>query len=199
MVAGSSARSHSGLDTAQMAEIHRMNELHAWVAQTTDEMASEYQRIRARATEDPGTAGDEGEENWARALDRIRSAGRGAGCCQCGPCVPTPRIRRSGRRARHNRASSLASLAAARYAERLAPSMVCKISCSRTGMASAGCCLARARATSSLRRRVHPPCGQRPRPRQCRPPTAATRTVGFRRARAEGTAGLAARRVSIVA
>ncbi|WP_206379176.1 DUF6602 domain-containing protein [Sphingobium yanoikuyae] len=33
--------------------------------QVTDEMASEYQRIFERTTEDPGTAGDEGEENWA--------------------------------------------------------------------------------------------------------------------------------------
>ena len=31
-------------------------------------MASEYERIYARAAEDPGTAGDEGEENWATLL-----------------------------------------------------------------------------------------------------------------------------------
>ncbi|NMO56060.1 hypothetical protein HH310_33380 [Actinoplanes sp. TBRC 11911] len=31
-------------------------------------MASEYDRIRSRALEDPGTAGDEGEENWAQLL-----------------------------------------------------------------------------------------------------------------------------------
>lgn len=31
-------------------------------------MASEYQRIYARTAEDPGTAGDEGEENWAALL-----------------------------------------------------------------------------------------------------------------------------------
>jgi hypothetical protein len=30
----------------------------------TDEMATEYNRIQMRATEDPGTAGDQGEENW---------------------------------------------------------------------------------------------------------------------------------------
>lgn len=35
------------------------------MAQVSDEMASEYARIYARAAEDPGTAGDEGEENWA--------------------------------------------------------------------------------------------------------------------------------------
>lgn len=39
--------------------------LHTFMAQITDEMASEYARIYARAAEDPGTAGDEGEENWA--------------------------------------------------------------------------------------------------------------------------------------
>lgn len=31
-------------------------------------MASEYDRIQKRATEDPGTAGDQGEENWAELL-----------------------------------------------------------------------------------------------------------------------------------
>src|ERR1700722_12317245 len=42
--------------------------LHTFMAQVTDEMASEYARIYARAAEDPGTAGDEGEENWAGLL-----------------------------------------------------------------------------------------------------------------------------------
>jgi hypothetical protein len=42
--------------------------LHMFMAQVTDEMASEYERIYARAVEDPGTAGDEGEENWATLL-----------------------------------------------------------------------------------------------------------------------------------
>ena len=32
------------------------------------EMASEYDRIQKRAQEDPGTAGDQGEENWAALL-----------------------------------------------------------------------------------------------------------------------------------
>ncbi|MFI6153319.1 DUF6602 domain-containing protein [Kitasatospora sp. NPDC051170] len=32
------------------------------------EIQLEYERIRARAMEDPGTAGDEGEENWASLL-----------------------------------------------------------------------------------------------------------------------------------
>jgi Domain of unknown function (DUF6602) len=36
--------------------------------QVSDEIGAEYARIVARAKEDPGTAGDEGEENWARVL-----------------------------------------------------------------------------------------------------------------------------------
>ncbi|RYV01056.1 hypothetical protein SOPP22_16790 [Shewanella sp. OPT22] len=36
--------------------------------QISNEMASEYSRIQKRATEDPGTAGDQGEENWAELL-----------------------------------------------------------------------------------------------------------------------------------
>src|SRR5690242_16579588 len=43
-------------------------ELDVWIEQTTAQMSSEYVRIRARASEDPGTAGDEGEESWARVL-----------------------------------------------------------------------------------------------------------------------------------
>lgn len=42
------------------------HDLHTFMAQITAEMGSEYDRIYARAAEDPGTAGDEGEENWAR-------------------------------------------------------------------------------------------------------------------------------------
>lgn len=36
--------------------------------QISQEMASEYDRIQKRASEDPGTAGDQGEENWATLL-----------------------------------------------------------------------------------------------------------------------------------
>lgn len=38
------------------------------MAQVTSEMASEYERIFSKTAEDPGTAGDEGEENWAQLL-----------------------------------------------------------------------------------------------------------------------------------
>ena len=34
----------------------------------TDQLAAEYERIQKRAKEDPGTAGDQGEENWATVL-----------------------------------------------------------------------------------------------------------------------------------
>ena len=36
--------------------------------QNNSEMAAEYDRIQRRAAEDPGTAGDQGEENWAELL-----------------------------------------------------------------------------------------------------------------------------------
>lgn len=38
------------------------------MSEVTDEMASEYARISQRVNEDPGNAGDEGEENWADLL-----------------------------------------------------------------------------------------------------------------------------------
>lgn len=42
-----------------------VHDLHDFMRQISVEMASEYQRIRRRSVEDPGTAGDQGEENWA--------------------------------------------------------------------------------------------------------------------------------------
>lgn len=44
------------------------HDLHDFMAQVSDEMAAEYDRIRKRTQEDPGTAGDQGEENWAALL-----------------------------------------------------------------------------------------------------------------------------------
>lgn len=41
------------------------HELAVLLQQVQETLASEYQRIVGRAHEDPGTAGDEGEENWA--------------------------------------------------------------------------------------------------------------------------------------
>lgn len=46
----------------------RKHELHAYLGQDLDTLRDEYRRIFSRATEDPGTAGDEGEANWAKLL-----------------------------------------------------------------------------------------------------------------------------------
>ena len=44
------------------------NDLIAYMQDATHIMQSEYDRIRKRAVEDPGTAGDNGEENWAELI-----------------------------------------------------------------------------------------------------------------------------------
>ena len=46
----------------------KTHDLYDFMRQLSDEMAAEYNRIRKRTTEDPGTAGDQGEENWAELL-----------------------------------------------------------------------------------------------------------------------------------
>ncbi|MEU2716512.1 DUF6602 domain-containing protein [Streptomyces sp. NPDC007205] len=46
------------------------HEVESYVRQATREIQDEYERISFRAAEDPGTAGDEGEENWAHVLRR---------------------------------------------------------------------------------------------------------------------------------
>ena len=46
----------------------KSHDLHDFMNQITSEMSFEYERIQKRATEDPGTAGDQGEENWAKLL-----------------------------------------------------------------------------------------------------------------------------------
>lgn len=40
----------------------------SFMRQATEAMAADYRRIQARVREDPGTAGDQGEENWAALL-----------------------------------------------------------------------------------------------------------------------------------
>lgn len=67
-----------GTDVAE-----QQHELHTFLAQDLETMASEYNRIRGRSTEDHGTAGDEGEEAWAALLRdwlpdsyQIRTKGR---------------------------------------------------------------------------------------------------------------------------
>ncbi|GAA2392056.1 DUF6602 domain-containing protein [Dactylosporangium salmoneum] len=53
------------LDSEKIKPPH---ELETFLGQVSVELGAEYERIRARAVEDPGTAGDEGEENWRRLL-----------------------------------------------------------------------------------------------------------------------------------
>lgn len=44
------------------------HDIHDFVISCQKDIEREYARIRRRATEDPGTAGDQGEENWASLL-----------------------------------------------------------------------------------------------------------------------------------
>ncbi|MDE0681569.1 MAG: hypothetical protein OXI63_01520 [Candidatus Poribacteria bacterium] len=46
----------------------KTHDLHDFMQQLQDRMAAHYKQIQKRATEDPGTAGDQGEENWAELL-----------------------------------------------------------------------------------------------------------------------------------
>ncbi len=46
----------------------KSNDLIDFMRAITQDMAHEYDRIQKRAAEDPGTAGDQGEENWANLL-----------------------------------------------------------------------------------------------------------------------------------
>lgn len=52
----------------QFMTTQKTHDLYDFMKQISVEMASEYERIQKRATEDPGTAGDQGEENWAALL-----------------------------------------------------------------------------------------------------------------------------------
>ena len=44
------------------------HDLYDFLKQLSDKMAANYKQIQKRATEDPGPAGDQGEENWAELL-----------------------------------------------------------------------------------------------------------------------------------
>ncbi len=46
----------------------KSHDLHDFMRQLQDRMAANYKQIQKRATEDPGTAGDQGEENWKELL-----------------------------------------------------------------------------------------------------------------------------------
>ena len=49
-------------------ESEKTHDLYDFMQQVSDEMSAEYHRIQRRAAEDPGTAGGQGEENWAELL-----------------------------------------------------------------------------------------------------------------------------------
>ncbi len=49
-------------------ELDKGHDLVDFMSQVSHEMASEYTRIQRRAIDDPGTARDQGEENWAEFL-----------------------------------------------------------------------------------------------------------------------------------
>lgn len=44
------------------------HDLHDFMVQVSTELEQEYERITKTSAIDPGTAGDEGEENWAQLL-----------------------------------------------------------------------------------------------------------------------------------
>ena len=46
----------------------KTHDLHHFMRRLTDKMSDHYDQIQQRATDDPGTAGDQGEENWADLL-----------------------------------------------------------------------------------------------------------------------------------
>ncbi len=53
--------------TTAKGEIH---DLHDFVRQSQQLIEEEYKRIQKHAKEDPGTAGDQGEENWRQILEQ---------------------------------------------------------------------------------------------------------------------------------
>ena len=50
------------------ADDDRPHDIHDFIRKTQADLQAEYLRIQKRASEDPGTAGDQGEENWATLL-----------------------------------------------------------------------------------------------------------------------------------
>jgi hypothetical protein len=45
-----------------------MHDIHDFIISSQKDIEKEYTRIQKRAVKDPGTAGDQGEENWATML-----------------------------------------------------------------------------------------------------------------------------------
>lgn len=61
------------LPGTQVTELNQSSQeknhaLYDFMQQLSDKMAANYDFIQKRASEDPGTAGDQGEENWAKLL-----------------------------------------------------------------------------------------------------------------------------------
>ncbi len=46
----------------------KSHDIHDYMKQIHDEISADYQRIQKRAVDDPGTAGDQAEEDWAKLL-----------------------------------------------------------------------------------------------------------------------------------
>jgi hypothetical protein len=64
---GARLRSSKPIDPSTLPRVDP-HELSAFVDESAATLQAEYRRIRRRATEDPGTAGDEGANNWAQIL-----------------------------------------------------------------------------------------------------------------------------------
>src|SRR4029078_7661390 len=50
---------------SQHSEMEDPHDIHDLISSSQRAIEQEYARIQKRVTEDPGTAGDQGEENWA--------------------------------------------------------------------------------------------------------------------------------------
>lgn len=56
---------------AEMSSSGKKHDLNDFVQFASKQMAEEYRRIQMRAKEDPGTARDQGEENWAAHISHL--------------------------------------------------------------------------------------------------------------------------------
>jgi len=54
-----------------MSSSGKKHDLNDFVQFASKQMAEEYRRIQMRAKEDPGTARDQGEENWAAHISHL--------------------------------------------------------------------------------------------------------------------------------
>lgn len=56
------------MDSIKVTKRQQRHDMYDFMVEVSHQMKQEYGRIFNRATEDPGTAGDEGEDNWAEFL-----------------------------------------------------------------------------------------------------------------------------------